>query len=89
MSSAAVVIGALSFQILRITAILKLTHFIMETPKTITSKQCQPRSDAAECSIWSGSTLFALTTGISIKHSNNKNQLDTLLLEIDWSKELW
>ena len=28
--------------------------------------------NAIECSVWSGSTLFALNTGISIKHGNNK-----------------
>ena len=35
--------------------------------------------------------LFAMHTGISIKQSNtcNINYPDTLLLEIDWSKELW
>ena len=43
----------------------------------------------AECSIWSGSTLFALNPRISLNHSNNKNEQDTLLLEIDRSKELW
>ena len=33
-------------------------------------KQCRPWSDAAECGIWSESTLFGLNTGISIKHGN-------------------
>ena len=36
-------------------------------------KQCRPRSDAAQRGVWSGSTLFALNIGISIKHGNNKN----------------
>ena len=35
------------------------------------------------------SMLFALNTEISIKHSNNKNYSDTLLLERDYFKELW
>ena len=48
-----------------------LIHFSLGTPKIVTGKQCRPRSDVAECGIWSGSTLFALTTGISIKYSNN------------------
>ena len=29
-------------------------------------KQCRSRADATECGIWSGSTHFALNTGISI-----------------------
>ena len=28
-------------------------------PKRVIGKQCRPRSDAAECGIWSGSPLFA------------------------------
>ena len=36
-------------------------------------KQCRPRSDAAERGVWSGSTLYALNTGISLKHGINKN----------------
>ena len=33
------------------------------------SKQCRPRSDAADCSIWSGSTLFA-THPIDFRYIN-------------------
>ena len=36
-------------------------------------KQCRLRSDAVKCDILSGSTLFALNTGLFIKHYNNKN----------------
>ena len=47
------------------------THFILETPKRVFGKQCRPRSDATECSIYSAasdqSTLFALNTDISLK----------------------
>ena len=50
----------------------ELTHFSRETPKTVIGKQLRTWSDAIECGIWSGSTLFALTTGISIMHSNHK-----------------
>ena len=50
-----------------------LTHFSRDTPKRVIGKQCRPRSDAAEHGIWSGSTLFALNKGISIKHSYNRN----------------
>ena len=35
-------------------------------------KQCRPRSDAADRGVWSGSTLFASSTGIFIKHGSNK-----------------
>ena len=48
------------------------THFMLETPKRITGKQCRSRADAVEYGCWWGSTLFALTTENSIKHSNNK-----------------
>ena len=37
-----------------------LTHYGLKTPKKIISTQCRPRSDAAECGIWSVSALFAL-----------------------------
>ena len=40
----------------------------------VTNKECKPKSDAAERSGLSGSTLFALNTGIYVKHSGNKNQ---------------
>ena len=36
-----------------------LTHCSQETPKRVIGKQCRPRSDAAECGIWSGYSLFA------------------------------
>ena len=39
---------------------LVLTHFSWETLKKVIVKQCKSRSDAAECSIWLGFTLFAL-----------------------------
>ena len=50
-----------------------LTHLCLVSHKRDISKQCRPRSNAAECGVWSGSTLFALSTGISIKYGNNKN----------------
>ena len=52
--------------------------------------QSRPRSDAAERGVWSGSTLFALNSGIFVKHDDNKNKSDrqTLLLENDRSKQL-
>ena len=45
-----------------------LTHFSRETPKRVIGKQRRPSSDAAEHNVWSGSTLFALISGISIKN---------------------
>ena len=40
---------------------------------TTTNNNNNNRSDATERGGWSGSTLFALVTGNTIKHSNNKN----------------
>ena len=40
------------------------THCSVKTPKKITGKQWRPRSDAAECGIWSGSPLFANSLAI-------------------------
>ena len=37
----------------------KITYLPWVFGQTGQSKQCRPRSDAAICSIWSGSTLFA------------------------------
>ena len=49
------------------TPISVLTHFSPETPKRAIGKQYRSRSDAAECGVWSGSTLIALNTGFFIK----------------------
>ena len=54
-----------------------LTHLCLASHKWDISKQCRPRSDAADRGVWSGSTRFALTTGISIKHGYNQNWPDT------------
>ena len=48
---------------------LNLTH------KWDIGKQRRPRSDAADRAVWSGSTLFALSTGISVNHGKNKKKL--------------
>ena len=42
-----------------LTGCLLNIHFSLEIPKRVIGKQCRPRSDAAEGSIWSGSPLFA------------------------------
>ena len=54
-----------------------LTHLSPTSHKRDISKQCGLRSDAAERGFWSGSALFALNSGISMKHGNNKNKPDT------------
>ena len=54
-----------------------LTHLCLASHKWDIGKQCRLRLDAAERGVWSGSTLFALTTGLSIKHGNNQNWPDT------------
>ena len=36
-----------------------LAHCSLETPKSVTGKQCRPRSDAAERGVWSGSSQIA------------------------------
>ena len=46
------------------------------------SNQCRPRLDAAEHGVWSGSTLFVLSSEISTKHDNDKNQPDTSYIGI-------
>ena len=56
---------------------LSLTHLCLASHIWYISKQCRPRSDAAERGVWSVSILFALITGIPIKHGNNKNWPDT------------
>ena len=57
-----------------------VTHFSLEThimvyvfgKKSVDPDQMS--QTAAECHIWTGSTLFALNTGISVKYyTNNKN----------------
>ena len=53
-----------------------LTHLSLASHKGDTDKQCRPRSDAPECGVWSGATLFALNSEISMKYDNNKNQPD-------------
>ena len=54
-----------------------LTHFSLASHKRGIGKQCRSRSDAAERGVWSGSILFVLGTGISIKHGNNANYPET------------
>ena len=50
-----------------------LTQLYQDSHKKDIGKQCRPRSDAAECGIWSGPVLFALNKWIFIKHGNNKH----------------
>ena len=50
----------------------RLQWVSLEKTKMVSGKQCRPRSDAVALII--GSTLFVLTTGISIKTSINKQE---------------
>ena len=43
------------------------THLTVASHKRDIGKQCGPRSDAVERGVQTGSTLFALDAGISIK----------------------
>ena len=44
-----------------------VTNLYLASHKRDIGKQPRFRSDAAECSVWSGSALFAWSTGISVK----------------------
>ena len=48
-------------------------------------KQYRPRSDAAECSVWSGSQLFAYGMIYQNSNKNEKYHPTTLKMEMDWS----
>ena len=63
--------------------ILSLTHLFLAFHKRDIGRQCRPRSDAAEVSVWSRSTLFASRTGISVKHGYNTNWPDIPYVEIN------
>ena len=56
--------------------------------KKDTDKQFRPRSDAAACGVLSVPTLFESSTGISIKHGDNKIYSDTPSIGMDLSKKL-
>ena len=46
------------------TNIVILTHLFLKSHKRDIGQQCRPRSDATERGVWSGTTPFALATGI-------------------------
>ena len=50
-----------------------LTDLCLASYKWDFGKQWRPRSDAAERGVWSGSTLFSLSTGIYVQQGNNKS----------------
>ena len=52
-----------------------LTHLSLGTHKRDFVKQCRPGSDAATRGVWSGTTMFVISSEISEKkkHGNNKN----------------
>ena len=62
-----------------------LTHCSRETLKRVISKQCRPRSDAAECGVWSRSSLFANTSAILSPVISNSHSLTYLKLKLDSS----
>ena len=51
---------------------LYLTLLSPASHKWDIGKQCRPRSDAAERGVWSGYTLFGLSSKVSSKHGNKK-----------------
>ena len=53
-----------------------LTHLSLASHKRDIGKQYRLRSDAAECDVYTGSTLLALSSEISTEY-DNKNQPDT------------
>ena len=52
-----------------------LIHLSLTSRKRYIGKQCSPRSDATFRGVWSGSALFALSTGIYIKHGDKKTDV--------------
>ena len=48
--------------------------------KSDIDKQCRARSDVAK-HVWSGSTVFAFNTEISIRHGYDRNYPDTCSIE--------
>ena len=62
--------------------------FMPSVQKKDVYKQCRPRSDAAESGVWSGTTLFALRTGISLKHGNTRSYPVTHRIEMKVFKAL-
>ena len=67
---------------------LILLHLYQASHKRDIGKQYRLRSDAIEHGVWSGSALFALTTGISMINNNTKKAIQaTLKLEMERSKE--
>ena len=56
--------GKLLAWFLTLLLLPSLTHCSHETRKRVIGKQCRPRSDATECSVWSGSPLFANSLAI-------------------------
>ena len=53
-----------------------LPYLLYVFGQTVLSKQCRPRSDAAERGVWSGSTLFA--THPAILHTFTGSKMDLL-----------
>ena len=58
-----------------------LTHLCLASYKWDIDKQYRPRSDATERDAWLGSTVFALSTGISVKEGNNKTNQTSFYIQ--------
>ena len=65
-----------------------LTHLCLAFDKMVIDKQYRPRSDSAERDVWSGSTMFAFRTEITINMKTIKTNQTLLILEMNRSKEL-
>ena len=66
-----------------VVSLLILTHISLASHFWDKGKQCRPRSDAAECSVWSGSTLFAYRNFYLKWNENEKVHRTPLNLEMD------
>ena len=73
-----------------------LNTLLPSAPKRDLGTQCRPRSDTTEIVMWSGSTLFAINTGISIKINLTRypNELESprhakLIILSLWQQSFW
>ena len=63
-----------------------LTHLCLASCKWDIDKQCRPRSDTVERGVWSGSTLFGLSTGISVQRGILHHWGVQLILAYSWAR---
>ena len=53
----------------------------LRTTKRVIGKQCRPRSDAADCGVWSGSPLFANSSAIFLQEYLNIPKIESGLFQ--------